>query len=459
MMTDTILQTAGLPDGVSVDAPLSAPVHARPDLSHLPECLDREGAVYTLRPYQIEGAVFLAEHKRAVLADAPGLGKTLQAATAARPYGQTLIVCPTYLIEQWADVLREQWPDDEIAVASGPPLRRIKALDKTPNAKWYIMNTEALRTYYPPDVQTVIFDEMHYLRNREAEMSKNAVKLAYRSTVERVYGLTATPVYKDTSNLYHLLHILDKDRWKAYWDFVDMFCNVIHTGFGERVVSTKNRKLLEWWCDKYMFGRTYADVEMQLPDLIEKPVLLEETAEFYKRYNRLRDNYIIDDIPLESAAAVLHELRRMTVTTEKIKAIKSLVDDVPEDKPVLIFCWYNSTAEALGKVFGVEPLTGAVAPNERAAKALSTRVRVAGLAALSEGVDLSDARTIIIVEYDYTPGRMYQAISRVRRYSEDHSPIVLYSVRTKKTVDQIVYDAVQARVGSAHRILREALEQ
>lgn len=416
--------------------------------------LDTEGFKYKLRDYQVEGAAFLVAKKRAFLADAPGLGKTLQSALAARPYGKTLIVCPTYLVEQWADILSEQWPDDVVNVARGDALKRHKAL--TEDAKWYIMNTEALRTYYPPDVNTVIFDEAHYLRTRTAKQSQHAALLAAR--VERVYMLSATPIYRDTSDLWHLLHILDPKNWTSYWQFIDRFCNLLHTGYGERVVSTKNRDLLEWWLDQYLLGRTYKDVEMQLPDMIEKSVVLEETVDFYKRYTRLRDNYIIDEIPLESAAAVLHELRRMTVTPMKLAAIKQIVADIPEGQPVVIFCWYRDTAAALGLEFDVTPLTGDIAPNERMKAAKASRVRIATLAALSEGVDLSDARTIIIVEYDYTPGRMYQATSRVRRYSHDSSPVLLYSVRTKKTVDEVVYRAVQARISSAHRILREALE-
>src|SRR6266568_2631499 len=66
------------------------------------------------RAYQIEGAQRLLDAKRFILGDDAGLGKTLEAAMAARL--PALIVCPTYLVWQWAEFLEEQYPDDTIAI-------------------------------------------------------------------------------------------------------------------------------------------------------------------------------------------------------------------------------------------------------------------------------------------------------------------------------------------------------
>jgi superfamily II DNA or RNA helicase len=141
----------------------------------------------TLRPYQSQGVAFLATIKRAMLADAPGLGKTLQASSAAiKP---VLITAPTYLVEQWANFLAEQYPEDRISLAVGSRAKRTKALD-TP-ADWFIINHQMLRTYDVPKVTTFIVDESHHFKSHRAEMSQGALTVALQ--VPRVHLLTATP--------------------------------------------------------------------------------------------------------------------------------------------------------------------------------------------------------------------------------------------------------------------------
>lgn len=406
-----------------------------------------------LRKYQQDAVKFLEEHERAIIADAPGLGKTFVASEAARPHGKVMVICPTYLVEQWAEFLECQYPEDTIAVARGDVVARSKALEQ--GAKWVIANTEMLRSYYLPDADVVIFDEMHYLRNRQAEQSKWGAKYAQR--VKRVIGLTATPIYKDVSNLWHLLHILDPKSWKSYWNFQDIYCKVIKTGWADKVVGIKNKALLDYHMNKYMLGRTYKQVGMALPEMIEKNVHIVESVDWYKRYKVARDEYRIDDIPLISAGSVLHTLRRMTLTKSKIDAVKSVISDVPDGQPVVVFCWYKDTAAQLAAELKTVPIDGDIPPAERAALAKSQTIRVATLASLSEGVDLSDARTVITVEEDYIPGRMYQAISRVRRHSYNTAPVVVYSVRIKGSVDDTVHKAVRDRISNAHTILKEAL--
>src|SRR5437870_8976612 len=79
--------------------------------------LSNEFVGLTARPYQEEGARFLFNRKRAMITDAPGLGKTPQAAFASEP--PVLIVCPTYLTKQWSEWLTTHIPTRSVLLARG----------------------------------------------------------------------------------------------------------------------------------------------------------------------------------------------------------------------------------------------------------------------------------------------------------------------------------------------------
>jgi hypothetical protein len=49
---------------------------------------------------------------------------------------------------------------------------------------------------------------------------------------------------------------------------------------------------------------------------------------------------------------------------------------------------------------------------------------VATIKSLSEGVDLSNCNTVYFFEEDFTPGKMYQFLSRVRRHRDNSTGTV-----------------------------------
>lgn len=435
---------------------------------------------FQARPYQIEGINFLrtANGGRAILADAPGLGKTFQACEAA--VLPAIVTCPKSLVDQWADFIQDQYPDEPVTVAAyGDMLKRDAGLQEfRSKGGWLVINHDMWRDYLGgmPGCNTVIADEYHHFRNVEAKRSKAFRRYTERPDVGRVYGLTATPVYKDISDLWHLMHILDQKEWSSFWQFMGRYASTYDYGYGTKVLRARNMKELEGKLAPYMLGRSYQQVGMFLPERIDKHVVLRMNKEEQKRYNLLRDYYRLD---LEggdtkrffNAGAVLHELRRLTVTKSKIDAVREIIDDtlVTSDRPVVVFVWYKDTAEKLARELGGVEITGDINPAQRRMLALTggstkTPIRVVTQESLSEGVDLSESRTVIYVEETYVPGKQYQSLSRVQRLrtgagnETDTEPVVAYWVRYASTVDQVVHNTVRNRTtGNALTVLKEAL--
>lgn len=462
-------QLDGDPVSQVYDAPLGDPWNPPPK----PADPLRYPANIPLRSYQVAGARWLYDGARRIIADDAGLGKTLQAAAAAvKP---VLVVCPTYLVLQWEEVINTEYPDDTVSVAGvGDRKARHRALtgsdDLTTNvgeapADWTIVNTDMLRGYMMPNVATVIFDEIHHFRNREAERSKNAAMLAERTP--RVYGLSATPIYKDILDLWHQLHLLNPRGYTSFNNFVSQHAVMASDrGWGSnKVLRTRSPKALEREIAPYILRRTYQEVGLALPDVVTHDVVLSLEGVEKRLYEQVRDQFQYEDIPLTSQQQVLHTLRHVTVGT-KIDAITPILEDNPGS--ALIFTWYQESAEvcaeALQERFKDRTVIhgGTMTADERASKAKDTLNRgglvVATMAALSEGVDLSMSKTAIFLEEDYVPGRMYQTSRRYQRWTEDLRPINAYFLRVRGTVDTAVHRAVVSRRGDAGSILKDALD-
>lgn len=104
----------------------------------------------SLYPYQIEGVNFLKAKGSALLADDPGLGKTLiSLATAeALDLDKILIVCPKILATQWKEEIKKFIHSDRITfVVTGDKIQREAIYDqiKKTSRCYVIIGYETLR--------------------------------------------------------------------------------------------------------------------------------------------------------------------------------------------------------------------------------------------------------------------------------------------------------------------------
>lgn len=400
------------------------------------------------RPYQADAIKWLQQHKRGLLMDVPGLGKTIQASEAAqRP---VLVACPTYLVRQWVEFLGEQYPVDKVIAVEGTRLERFKALKE--HADWHIINIEMFRSYPLPVKRTLIIDEAHHVKGHTSIQARVAQK--YAEGCPYVFLLTATPVKREIDDWYMLLRIVAPKSFSSYWSFVNTYCNLSNDGFRDKISGPKYPALFQRMISKYTLGRTYQQVGQQVPPLIETTVPICPGKEFYKIYNKLRRQYTIEDIQLSTALEVYRILRMVTMT-EKLDAIKNLVDD---NGPAVVFSWYRDSAESVGKALNCPVITGEMDASIRRKVAYEAPHSISvTIASLSEGIDLTKYRHVIFAEEDYTPGSTYQAVCRVRRPGSNLDPVKVNYLVVLGTIDSAVRRAVQARRSSIREIIKDAL--
>ncbi|GBC71944.1 RNA polymerase-associated protein RapA [Candidatus Calditenuaceae archaeon HR02] len=174
-----------------------------------------------LLPHQL-GAVRKAIRETAkgiLLADAVGLGKTIEAGMIIKEFiirgaQRVLILVPAHLLSKWHDELKfklglnfEVYTSEDIKERLGWHNRIICSIHTAKRPE----NLEYLRKF---NWDLVIIDEAHHLRNPPTRAYRLGLTLV-RNSKPYVILLTATPLQNNISELYTILSLID-DRFFGF---------------------------------------------------------------------------------------------------------------------------------------------------------------------------------------------------------------------------------------------------
>lgn len=265
----------------------------------------------TLRPYQAEAIDFLVDRGRACLFDEPGLGKCMQSLLSMRELdsdGQLLVVAPGDAIGVWPDEV-EKWLGEDAGVWAGVNAD-LAALD----ASVVITNYARLPQVFDKKHlwSGVIFDESQALRNRNTTTLFKFVKTvfdnrAYGMRDVPVFFLSGTPIVKSVGDIWPMLHVVDRKRWRGYWPFVQDYALVWQDQFGWHVEGVGNVTQLWADLDDVVLRRLRKDVQKWLPIRTRQPIRLTMTPKQAKAYYQLEKDMMaeIDDGSLFLTPSVL----------------------------------------------------------------------------------------------------------------------------------------------------------
>lgn len=212
----------------------------------------------TLFPFQEEGAKWLSRRHRALLLDEPGLGKTIQAITAANLCGMEDFdaVAPASVRTQWVSTMAKE------------------SFAKKQRAHSY---NAARDKGLPLNMGALTLDEAHYLkgatsgRTRAIYGSMAMGSDGYIADADRVWCMTGTPMPKDARDLYPMmravvpgsLYVRSRNDIMDYWTFVKRYC-IYYTGeYGIVVKGHKNAEELYDRLAPYMLRRTKKQVRKE----------------------------------------------------------------------------------------------------------------------------------------------------------------------------------------------------
>lgn len=279
------------------------------------------GLARMVHAYQRAGIAFITHTRNALLADQPGLGKTLQTIGAMANAGVTgdiLVAAPSAAVATtWPDELATWAPGDEVVAVMGTGPKRKKALDAlgpapTDGRRWIIVNLEMMRSQWikPKRVQrphkvtgqmgwfeekgwwshsypqlherewaAFVIDESHrcLICHSATPQSQTQVRAGAGMIPVAEGGLrialSGTPFRGKVENLWGTLNWMEPEKYHAYWTWAQQWFHVLGDVKNPRespleINGLDETKARAFYDDiaPIMLRRTKREVRPELPD-------------------------------------------------------------------------------------------------------------------------------------------------------------------------------------------------
>lgn len=421
-----------------------------------------------LYPFQAEGVTYLSHNDRALLADDMGLGKTVTALAALASVGAdpTLIVCPPNVRRQWAESARR------FIGAGAEVLEGVTPRD-LPRRPIYITSYNLLPAWREAiedlGLAAVVFDEVQELRH--VGTAKYSAASLIASGVDRVWGLSGTPIYNHGIEIWSVLNILDYHCLGDREAFTREWC----TGYlNERVENPEalNDHLRR---EGLLLRRRKRDVLADLPPKHRVSHIIDHDADKYREMvgqamSVARRFHNIRGWAERGAAATLidRESRRATGVS-KAPYVADFVSTLIEagERP-LIYAWHHDVHDLIEERLGWTRLGRITGKETVAAKARTVRAFAAGgldgvLLSLraTAGIDGLQGRatTVVFAELDWSPAVHSQCEDRLHRVGIGKlDKVICYYLVSRTGYDGVVSDALGVKIGQFLGIMGDEAE-
>lgn len=474
-------------DGVTIEAPPNWMEMAMRQLGKAPSATPFGGGVSdetpdppasVLRPYQREGVAWLRQLERygfsGILADDMGLGKTLQTLawlSMPRCHPETqkqpsLIICPTSLIENWAQEAQRFTPNLRVRVIAGAGRRneweRLNEYDLLITS--YALLRRDIEHWRQTQLAAVVLDEAQHIKNRSTRNAMAAKEL--RAQLRLV--LTGTPMENSVTDLWSIMDFLMPGYLGSAELFRQRYELPIQQGgdAAEEALARLRRKL-----GPFLLRRLKRDVARDLPPRIERVAICTLTPEQARVYAEIEERsrrHIRELIEAHGVEAARMEILRTLLRlrqacchldllrlpnssfeapSAKLELLFELLEEAMDGgHRVLVFSQFVSMLSIIRRElerrgWHYSYLDGMVRDRFEVVRQFncdrSIPVFLISLRAGGTGLNLIGADTVILYDPWWNPAVEEQAIDRVHRIGQTRH---VYSVRliARGTVEERV---------------------
>jgi len=405
-----------------------------------------------LFPHQEEAKQFLLDKRRAILADQPRVGKTLPAAAAALQHLPAIVVCPAIAKTVWEAAFNKLDPSVPVKVITGKKQAAEIICSGVTIVNYDILSSVTAFT----GIKTVVFDECHRLKNNKAIRTKAAMLMMKR--IDRVYALSGTPIPNRPIELWPILHGLGIYRG-GWFDFAARYAKMWSAPWGLDVSGASNIPELKALMRPFVLRRKKEDIFMDYKQPQVSLVTFDLPVD--KREQSFDADALVANPNALMAFEGLAEIMR-EAGMRKIKAASEFISDLLQSgEPVVVFAHHKDVVHGLVEelkdhkpvvVVGDTP-SAKRTENIAAFQSGQTKVIVGNIAAMSEGVDLSAADTIVFVECTWSTSALEQASSRVENINKSGVKPVIYLLTIRASLDHNVLGKVLKKQNIVNQII------
>lgn len=266
--------------------------------------------------FQKIGVSFLKALPAALLADVPGLGKTIQTIAALEGLEDVLVLVPASLKYSWAEEIRKWHPETPVYVIDGlPDTRKTQWMMKS---GWKVANYELLlRDFADMDTRVwdaIVCDEAQRISNPLAKTTKLLKKLKTKKKI----ALSGTPISNSPEDIFSIIDWLVPGHLGSYWGFLEEYC--IRDQRFNRVVGYKNLTLLGERISRFMLRRTKEEVLKDMPSKTIEQVVFNLSTQEMNLYNAVRKQIATELRDLDT------DFRSLNLIPVKMLRLKQVTD-------------------------------------------------------------------------------------------------------------------------------------
>ena len=405
---------------------------------------------------QAETAAFLTLNPRAFCLNGLGTGKTLATLWAfdyLRKLGEVhkmLVVSPLSTLERtWADETFRHFPHLKVGVLHGNKERRLKLLRE--NFDIYVINHDGVFTIKDQlaertDIDLVVIDEVASFRNASTQRWK-ALHHVVKSR-KWVWGLTGTPTPNEPTDAWAQVRLISPERVNRYFGQFKAAVMEQKGTFNWQVRESSAKLVHDAMQPAIRFTREQC---VDLPPTLHQTREVEMTAEqkhaYKEMHAKLSMEFAGQQVLAANAAVKLGKLVQIACgivydqsgdevllpNKPRLDVIREVIEQA--ESKVIVFVPYksvlNNVAESLAAFTTVARISGETSKTQRDRifsdfqTAATPRVIVASPAAMSHGLTLTAASTIIWYA-PITSNEVYeQANARIVRPGQKLSTLIL----------------------------------
>jgi SWI/SNF-related matrix-associated actin-dependent regulator of chromatin subfamily A-like protein 1 len=436
-----------------------------------------------LFPYQRQGVAYNLLHKKVIVGDQPGLGKTAQSIGTAEATGVkcVLIICPATLRENWKREVEEKWTNHKAIILNDRVKNTWHTFFKVGMVKYFICNYESLKKYFVESINRpigkdgkqvplrlnhikfkstieyfdmIIVDEVHRCKDGKTQQSKFVMGLAKGK--EYVLALTGTPVVNKPVDLIPQLHIIEQlSNFGGYKGFLDTYCQGVN--------QASNLKHLNYLMHKHCFyRREKTEVLKDLPDKMRNIITvdIDNRADYVKAENDLR-NYLKENLgktdeeiskSLRGEVMVMISILKRIAAKGKIPHMIEHITEVTEaGEKIVVFAWHKEIVMSLkDAISGAVTIVGddSMDARQRAVDNFQNdpkvQVIICNIKSGGVGITLTASSRVSFIELPWHPADCEQCEDRTHRIGQKNSVQVCYLIGAN-TIDEYIYDIIEKK--------------
>lgn len=438
--------------------------------------------------YQREGICFGLEHKRIIIGDEPGLGKTLQSigiVDTANAY-PCLVICPSSLKINWQREF-EKFTDKSALV-----------LDNNVRTTWgyllsmgvhqvAIVNYESLRKFFVWDIRggkqfrlkdvvfnpqiqafkSIIIDESHRVKDPSAQQTIFTKGLSVGK--DWCILLSGTPVVNRPEDLIAQLSVMNRlGEFGGRAKFIADYCTDPKDKTAEPAVplSELSRQLY----NTCMIRREKAKVLPQLPDKTrvdlyieisndkEYNLAAEDLAAYLQEYTECTDWEIRRKMRMEALVRFM-TLRSLATKGKIAQAVDFIRTFLDSGKKLIVFCSLHEIVDELQKIFpravtvtGRDSSVNKQASVDAFQNNPNVQLIICSIKAAGVGLTLTAASDVAFIELAWTYADCCQCEDRAHRIGQKDN-VTCYYLLGRGTIDHTIYRLIHRKKSIANEIM------